>query len=70
MKLKKKKKKTIAKIHGIGTFAQYVQIKNYGKELQPKTVAALRDYKQFGYVLFIFISYLILFHNITCFILY
>ena len=28
-----------------------MQIKNYGKELQPKTVAALRDYKLFGYVL-------------------
>ena len=51
MKLKKKKKKTIAKIHGIGTFAQYVQIKNCWEELQPKTIAALRDDKLFGYVL-------------------
>ena len=43
-------KKAIAKIHGIGTFVQYVQIKNCWEELQLKTVAALRD-KLFGYVL-------------------
>ena len=51
MKLKKKKKKVIAKIHGIGTFAQYVQIKSCWEELQPKTVAALREDKLFAYVL-------------------
>ena len=45
MKLKNKKR------HGIGTFAQYVQIKNCWEELQPKTIAALRDDKIFGYVL-------------------
>ena len=44
-------KKAIAKRHGIGTFAQYVQIKNCWDELQPKTVVALRDDKPFGYVL-------------------
>ena len=50
MKLKSKKKAT-AKRHGIGTFAQYVQIKNCWEELQPEIVATLRDDKLFGYVL-------------------
>ena len=33
------------------TFAQYVQIKNYWEKLQPKTIAALRNDKLFGFVL-------------------
>ena len=39
------------KRHGIGTCAQYVQIKNCWEELQPKIVVALKDDKLFGYVL-------------------
>ena len=48
---KKKKKKTIAKRHGIGTFSQYVQNKKCWEKLYPKTVAALGDDKLFVYVL-------------------
>ena len=49
--MKLKNKKSRSKKTCIGTFAQYVQIKNYWEELQPKTIAALRDDKLFGYVL-------------------
>ena len=35
-------------MHGIETFAQYVQIKSCWEEFQPKTVAAFRDDKLFG----------------------
>ena len=46
--MKLKNKKAIAKIHGIGTFAQYVQTKSSWEELQPKTVVAFRNDKLFG----------------------